>query len=155
MPKIDLHSIEQTNACGYPPPFDEPVKGRKYRRLGPAASLAKMRASHVVLEPGAWSSQRHWHRELDELLVMISGEAILVEEDGESVVRAGDVVAWPAGQENGHHLQNRGDAPCVFLVATAGDYHKDSGEYSDIDMVFEPGGYFRRDRSRYETDRVP
>jgi len=155
MPKLDLASIPQTNATGYPAPFNEPVKGRHYRRLAPATGLEKLRASHVVLEPGAWSSQRHWHSDIEELLVMIVGEAVLIDDDGESLVRAGDVVAWPAGQKNGHHLQNRSDSACVFVVAAAGDYEEDSGEYSDIDMVFNAEGYFRKDGSRYETDRIP
>lgn len=155
MPKLDLTTIAQTNATGYPAPFDEPVKGRKYRRLAPAAGLEKLRASHVVLEPGAWSSQRHWHGSIDELLVMLSGEAVLLEEDGESVVRAGDILAWPAGKKNGHHLQNRSDTRCVFVVATAGDYEVDVGEYSDIDMVFKPDGYYRRDGTKYDTQRLP
>jgi uncharacterized cupin superfamily protein len=155
MPKLDLTSIPQTNATGYPPPFNKPVQGRNYRRLAPATGLAKLRASHVVLEPGAWSSQRHWHRDIDELLVMISGEAVLVENDGESIVQAGDVVAWAAGVDNGHHLQNRSEEPCVFVVAAAGDYEVDGGVYPDIDMVFEPDGYFHKDGTRYETDRIP
>lgn len=155
MPKLDLNAIAQTNATGYPAPFDEPVKGRHYRRLAPAVGMEKLRASHVVLEPGAWSSQRHWHARIDELLVMISGEAVLVEDAGESLICAGDIVAWPAGETNGHHLQNRSDEQCVFLVAAAGDYDTDGGEYPDIDMVFDPDGYFRRDGTRYETDRIP
>jgi len=155
MPKLDLASIPQTNATGYPAPFDKPVQGRNYRRLAPVIGLEKMRASHVVLEPGAWSSQRHWHRDIDEILVMIAGEAVLVEDDGETTLHAGDVAAWPAGQENGHHLQNRGDERCTFLVVAAGNYEIDGGEYSDIDMVFEPDGYFHRDGTRYETERLP
>ena len=75
MPKIDLDSIPQTNATGYPPPFDEPVAGRWYRRLAPVAGLTLVGASHVVLKPGAWSSQRHWHRDEDELVVMLSGRS--------------------------------------------------------------------------------
>lgn len=155
MPKLELEAIEQTNATGYPPPFDAPVKGRRYRRLAPAAGLGKLRASHVMLEPGAWSSQRHWHREIDELLVMLEGEAVLVEESGETIVRPGDVLAWPAGIENGHHLQNRSAAPCVFVVASAGEYDADSGVYCDIDMVFDQEGYARRDGTRYPAKRLP
>ncbi|MDJ0979328.1 MAG: cupin domain-containing protein [Erythrobacter sp.] len=155
MPKLDLDAIPQTNATGYPAPFDTQVEGRHYRRLAPAASLAQLRASHVVLEPGAWSSQRHWHRDLDEMLVMISGEAVLVEDDGETLVLAGDVVAWAAGAKNGHHLQNRSDKPCVYVVASAGDYDADSGEYSDIDMVFDAEGYARKDGTRYPVTRLP
>ena len=33
MPKLDLDAIPQTNATGYPAPFDAPVSGRRYRRL--------------------------------------------------------------------------------------------------------------------------
>src|SRR5690606_35161961 len=105
----DLASLEQTNRTGYPDPYDKAVAGRWYRRLAPAAGLTQMGASHVVLKPGAWSSQRHWHAGVDELLVMLSGEAVLVEEDGETVLRAGDVATWPKGAANGHCLQNRGD----------------------------------------------
>ena len=155
MPKLDLAAIPQTNATGYPPPHDAPVAGRMYRRLAPLAGMAKLRASHVVLKPGAWSSQRHWHRDIDELLVMIAGEAVLVEDSGETVLRAGDVAAWPAGEANGHHLQNRSEADCVFVVSAAGAYETDGGEYPDIDMVFDPDGYARKDGTRYDTDRIP
>ena len=56
MPKLDLDAIPQTNATGYPPPCDEEVQGRWYRRLAPPAGLTEFGASHVTLEPGAWSS---------------------------------------------------------------------------------------------------
>ena len=155
MPKLDLDAIPRTNATGYPAPYDREVEGRWYRRLAPAAGLTRMGASHVTLAPGAWSSQRHWHRGQDELLVMLEGEAVLVEDEGETPVRPGDVLAWPAGVENGHHLQNRSDAPCVFVAISAGPREDDSGEYPDIDMVFDAQGYARKDGTRYETTRVP
>ncbi|MEL7690465.1 cupin domain-containing protein [Citromicrobium bathyomarinum] len=155
MPKLDLDAIPQTNATGYPPPFDAEVQGRWYRRLAPVAGLTRMGASHVTLKPGAWSSQRHWHREEDELLVMLSGEAVLVEETGETTVRPGDVVAWAAGVANGHHLQNRSDADCVFVAISAGPKDRDSGEYPDIDMMFDAEGYARKDGTRYAAKRTP
>ena len=155
MPKLDLDAIPRTNVTGYPPPFDAAVQGRWYRRLAPPAGLTLMGASHVTLEPGAWSSQRHWHAAQDELLVMLEGEAVLVEDGGETQVRPGDVLAWPAGARNGHHLQNRSAAPCVFVAISAGPREGDSGEYPDIDMVFDAAGYARKDGSRYDTTRVP
>ena len=81
MPKIDLDAIEPTNGTGYPPPFDAQVADRWYRRLAPAAGLTDFGVSHVTLRPGAWSSQRHWHYGEDEFLVMLSGEAVLVDND--------------------------------------------------------------------------
>ncbi len=155
MPKLDLDAIPQTNATGYPAPYDRQVEGRWYRRLAPPSGLTKLGASHVVLKPGAWSSQRHWHSEEDELVIMLEGEAVLVEDHGETMVQPGDILAWPAGVNDGHHLQNRTDADCVFVAISAGDDSTDRGEYPDIDMVFEPEGYFRKDGTQYPTERIP
>jgi uncharacterized cupin superfamily protein len=149
MPKIDLEAIPQTNRTGYPDPFDQAVAGRWYRRLAPAAGLSEIGASHVVLKPGAWSSQRHWHAGVDELVVMLSGEAVLVEDDGETVLRPGDVAAWPKGATNGHCLQNRTDTDCSFVAISAGDSANDRGQYPDIDMLFEPGRFTRKDGTPY------
>lgn len=155
MPKLDLDAIPDSNATGYPPPYDAAVAGRWFRRLAPTAGLTKLGASHVVLRPGSFSSQRHWHREQDELVVMIEGEAVLIEDDGETIVRAGDVLAWPAGATIGHCLHNRTDRDCVFVAVSGGDRDQDSGEYPDIDMVFDPQGYARKDGSRYPAKRIP
>lgn len=155
MPKLDLEAIPQTNATGYPAPFDAAVAGRWYRRLAPAAGLSLMGASHVTLDPGAYSSQRHWHRGQDELVVMLAGEAVLIDDGGEAPVRAGDVLAFPAGAANGHHLHNRSDAPCVFVAISAGAREDDSGVYSDIDMVFDAEGYAHKDGTRYKAPRLP
>jgi len=149
MPKIDLDAIPQSNRTGYPAPYDADVHGRWYRRLAPVAGLTAMGASHVVLKPGAWSSQRHWHAEEDELVVVLSGEAVLVEDDAETVMRAGDVAAWPKNVRNGHHFQNRSETDCVMIAISAGDSNKDWGEYPDIDLKFGERGYFHKDGRAY------
>lgn len=155
MPRIDLDAIPQANTTGYPEPYDADVKGRWYRRLAPVAGLTKLGASHVVLEPGAYSSQRHWHGGQDELVVMLEGEAVLIEDEGETTVRPGDVLAWAAGVRNGHRLHNRSDRRCVFVAISGGDREGDSGEYPDIDMVFDPEGFARKDGTRYPKRRSP
>ena len=155
MPKLELDAIPQTNATGYPAPFDAMVEGRWYRRLAPVAGLTLMGASHVTLAPGGYSSQRHWHRGQDELVVVIAGEAVLIDDSGETLVRAGDVLAFPAGEANGHHMHNRSGEPCVFVAISAGAGAADSGIYSDIDMVFDAEGYARKDGTRYPAERLP
>ncbi|MGN6154380.1 MAG: cupin domain-containing protein [Sphingomicrobium sp.] len=148
MPKLDLDKIEQTNRTGYPAPFDKDVAGRWYRRLAPAGGLTQFGVSHVTLKPGAWSSQRHWHNEEDEFLVMLSGEAVLVEDGGSTVLRCGDCAAWPKGSTNGHHLRNQSDADCTFVVVGSGA--GGAGGYSDIDMLFTAEGkYVRKDGTPY------
>lgn len=154
MPRLDLDSIPQSNATGYPAEHAAPVAGRWYRRLGPASGLSQFGASHVVLKPGAWSSQRHWHDGEDEFLVMLSGEAVLVEDDERVILRPGDICAWPQGIANGHHLRNESDADCSFVVVGAGE--RTGGGYSDIDMVFTAGDrYLHKDgREYYGARRV-
>jgi uncharacterized cupin superfamily protein len=148
MPKVDLESIEQTNRTGYPPPFNKEVAGRWYRRLAPATGLTDFAASHVVLKPGAWSSQRHWHDGEDEFLVMLSGEAVLVEDEGRTILRAGDIAAWPKGTGNGHHLINETGSDCTFVVVGGGK--NTGGGYSDIDMLFTADNrYVHKDGSPY------
>lgn len=148
MPKIDLDAIPATNATGYPPDHAGVVRGRWYRRLAPAAGLTDFGASHVTLEPGAWSSQRHWHQGEDELVVMIAGEAVLVDDAGETVMRAGDVAAFPSNDGNGHVLQNRSATPCTFVAV--GRPSETDCHYPDIDMHLTPGrGFHRRDGSDF------
>lgn len=132
MPRLDLDTIPQTNATGYPPQYADVVEGRWYRRLAPAAGLEDFGASHVVLQPGAWSSQRHWHEGEDELVVMLEGEAVLVDDSGETVMRAGDVAAFARNDGNGHVLQNRSDRPCTFVAI--GRPASTACHYPDIDM---------------------
>lgn len=136
MPKVDLDSIKQTNRSSYPPPFDEDVAGRWYRRIGKATCLTEIGVSHVVLEPGAWSAQRHWHNGLDEFVAMLEGEAVLVEDNGETVLRAGDCASFPKDVANGHHLVNRSDRPCVFLAI---DNRRGEGDchYPDADLHYD------------------
>lgn len=153
MPKIDLADIPERNATGYPPPFDAPVAGRWYKRLAPASGLTDFGASHVRLEPGAWSAQRHWHIGEDEFLVMVAGRAVLIDDEGEHSLVPGDCVAFPKNDGNGHHVVNRSDADCLFVVVGAGTPM--GGDYSDIDMRFTAGGdYVHKDGTPYAAKRV-
>jgi uncharacterized cupin superfamily protein len=132
MPKLNLQAIEQINRTGYPPPYAAAMAKRLYRRLAPAARLEDFGASHVVLEPGGISSQRHWHEEEDELVIMLAGEAVLVEEGGETILEAGDIAAFPKGAPNGHHLVNRSGANCIFVAIGKPAYGH--CHYPDIDL---------------------
>jgi len=148
MPKLDLSAIESTNRTGYPPEHARAVEGRWVRRLAPATGLTDFGASHVTLTPGAWSSQRHWHEEEDELVVMLFGEAVLVDDTGRTPMRPGDIAVFPKGDGNGHHLVNESSEDCVFVAIgrpPAGPCH-----YPDIDMQYSgANGYTHKDGSSF------
>ena len=151
MPKLDLEAIPATNRTSYPEPFASDMNGRWFRRLAPVAGLVDFGVSHVTLKPGGISSQRHWHDDEDEFVVMLSGEAVLVEDEGETVMRAGDCAVFPKGAANGHHFINRSDADCVFIAVgspPAGNCH-----YPDIDLewVGADNRYTRKDGRPYSA----
>lgn len=132
MPKLDLDAFPLTNRTGYPEPYAQAVAGRWYRRLGSQSGLEDFGVTYVTLAPGAWSSQRHWHEGEDEFVVILSGEAVLVDEVGRTPMRAGDCAAFPKGEANGHCLINESDGPCVLIAigrASASECH-----YPDIDL---------------------
>ena len=143
MPKLNLETIPQTNATGYPPAYAGEIRERWYRRLAPASGLSDFGVSHVTLKPGAWSAQRHWHVGEDEFVVMIAGEAVLIDDSGETPMQAGDCAAFPKNDGNGHCLVNRSDNDCVLIAVgkpAATDCH-----YPDIDMhLFAENGFQTR-----------
>jgi uncharacterized cupin superfamily protein len=149
MPKLNLDAIPQTNATGYPSPYAEAMAGRWYRRLAPAAGLTDFGVSHVTLAPGGISSQRHWHEGEDEFVAVLEGEAVLVEEAGETQLRAGDCAAFPKGVPNGHHLVNRSEAPCVFIAV--GKPVTTGCHYPDVDMHLDgkTSRFARKDGTPY------
>lgn len=150
MPKIDLDAAEASTATGYPQPYAADVAGRLHRSLGTLSGLKDFGVRHVTLLPGAWSSQRHWHEDEDEFLVMLQGEATLVEQTGETLLRPGDCAAFPKGVPNGHHVINRSQQPCVF-VCVGRNSDRDC-HYPDIDLLHEGASnrYLHKDRRPYD-----
>lgn len=134
MPKIDIDKVPLDTATRYPPPHNKAVEGRSRKRLGNAAGLDQFGVNLCTLKPGAASSQRHWHENEDELVYVLAGEVVMCEDDGEVVLKAGDVAAWKAGVTNGHCLINRSDRDAVF-IEVGSRAAVERAYYSDIDMM--------------------
>lgn len=117
----------------YPEPHASQVAGRSSLRLGDAAGLTQFGANLVTVPPGGRSSLRHWHRDEDEFVMVTEGEFVLVQDEGEYVMRPGDCAAWKAGDTNGHCFLNRTDRPARFLVV-GGKSPDEVATYSDVDF---------------------
>ncbi|MEP3277623.1 MAG: cupin domain-containing protein [Stappiaceae bacterium] len=101
--------------------------------LGDVVGLSQFGVRLERLSPNSRSSHRHWHETEDEFIYLISGELVLIE-DEETVLQAGDAAGWKAGQPLAHCLENRSTAEAVMLVVGSR-----SGEgvvhYPDHDVI--------------------
>ena len=139
MPKIDIDRVPVKTGSIYPAPFRAVSEARARQALGDAGGLTQFGVNLTRLPPGAATAQRHWHEAEDELVFVVSGELALIEEDGETPLRAGEAAAFKAGHADGHHLVNRsaGDAVVLEIGSRA---EVERGHYPDIDLVYEKQG---------------
>jgi len=133
MPKVDIANVKVEASTNYPEPYRAAVAGRARQRLGNAVGLDQFGVNLTRLKPGAQSSQRHWHAAEDEFVYMLEGEAVLRENDGETVLRQGDAAGFKAGAANGHCLINRSAQDAIYLeIGTRSA--REQVDYPDIDM---------------------
>jgi uncharacterized cupin superfamily protein len=143
MPKVEIGKLPWESSTGYPDPYRTAVLGRSRRRLGNAVGLDQFGVNLTRLEPRSQSSQRHWHEAEDEFVYVLQGELVLCENDGETVLKAGDAAGWKAGVDNAHCLINRSSQDALYLeIGTRAKSERAS--YPDIDLRFErkEGGNF-------------
>ena len=126
--------MPQREGTGYPQPFDAPSAGRIRQRLGNEGGLTDFGVNLMRLPPGNWSSQRHWHSHEDEFVFILEGKVVLIEDGGETLLRAGDCAAFPKNSGNGHHMINRSDGAAVHLEIGS-RAPQDLTTCSDIDMM--------------------
>ena len=136
MPKIDIANLSTDTRTGYPAPFDRVVAGRIRKRLGNAVGLDQFGVNLTTLKPGAASALRHWHEQEDELIFVLEGEVVLIEDDGETVLKPGDAAGFKAGSGIAHCLINRTDRDAVYFeVGTRAKSER--VQYPDVDFVME------------------
>jgi uncharacterized cupin superfamily protein len=134
MPKIDIRSVAGSNKSSYPEPYATQMAGRSYQYLGDAAGLTQFGVNLVTMQPGAVSSLRHWHSGEDEFVWVVTGELVLVQDGGETVLSAGEAAGFKAGDPDGHHFQNRSGVVASFLaIGTRAGF--DTCTYSDVDLI--------------------
>ena len=84
----------------------------------PLAEIAKSKNLHFdvrSLLPGKFSYPYHFHRNAEELFVILEGEATLRSPDGFKEIVKGDLLFFEEGPAGAHQLYNHSDSPCVYL----------------------------------------
>lgn len=100
-------------------------------RLGRAGGLTGLGVNIVTIPPGSRSSQRHWHSDAEEFLLVLEGEATVIQDAGPQLLMPGDCAVWPAGQPDGHVVENRASVPLRYLIAGTNPV-SDRVRYPDI-----------------------
>jgi uncharacterized cupin superfamily protein len=153
MPRIDIAKLPTDTRTGYPPPHDRVVVGRERKRLGNAAGLDQFGVNLTTLKPGAASALRHWHEQEDELIFVLEGEVMLIEDGGETVLKSGDAAGFKANNPNGHHLVNKSDRDVTYLeVGSRSKYERVHYPGVDLMVVRDDKGmrYTHRDGEPYQ-----
>ena len=146
MPKVDVSKAQIRTIAAYPGGLHQGTEGRTKVMLGDVCGLTQFGVNLTRLAPGARSSHRHWHEREDEFVYVVEGEVVLIEDDGETVLRAGDSAGWKAGSPNGHCLVNKSGSDAVFVeIGTRSP--TDKFHYPDVDLAGvkdESGARFTR-----------
>lgn len=95
---------------------DDPLGAYTAELISDTGGLTQFGAFVEELAPGGRSSLPHWHREEDEMVLILSGTVALWEDGGETGLEPGDAVCWPAGDEIAHCLVNRGADTARYVV---------------------------------------
>ena len=135
MPKIDIAKAQVRTTSAYPEQFKQPCVGREKTVLGDLAGLTQFGVNRTKLPPGVASSLRHWHEQEDEFIYVLDGELMLVEDGGETLLKAGDAAGWKAGVANGHMLVNKSTRDAVYLeIGTR--VPRERAHYPDYDLLY-------------------
>jgi len=136
MPKVDIATVPVKSGTLYPAQFQAECRGRHKQALGDGVGLTQFGVNITRISPGAASALRHWHEQEDEFIYMLEGELVLVENDGEVVLKPGDAAGFKAGSGNAHRLINRGSRDAVYFeVGTRAKSER--VHYPDVDLVME------------------
>jgi uncharacterized cupin superfamily protein len=135
MPKIDISKAQLRTTNVYPEQFKKPVEGRQKAVLGDLAGLTQFGVNRTRLPPGVASSLRHWHEREDEFVYILEGEVMLVEDGGETLLKAGDAAGWKAGVANGHMLVNRSNRDAIYLEIGS-RLPNERAHYPDYDLLY-------------------
>jgi uncharacterized cupin superfamily protein len=132
-PVVALTDVAEHRNVIYPPHLSGPFKGRAKRRVGEAVGMKNFGFNVATLEPGAWSSHRHWHTRQDEMIYLLEGELTLVNDSGRKLIKPGMAVGFPANAGEGHNLVSTGTTTAVYIEV--GDrLPGDDVFYPDVDL---------------------
>ncbi len=87
------------------------------------------------VEPDNATWPYHFEAGEEEWLIVVEGEVTVRTPGGESVLRAGDVVCFPAGAAGAHSVRNHTEAPARFVMPSTNARYGGASVYPDSGKV--------------------
>lgn len=109
--------------------------GGRIGSIGPRIGARELGYNLTAIAPGKAAFPKHSHRANEEMFFVLEGNGELRIGDAVHAVRAGDVIACPAGgPETAHQLFNTGEVELRFLAVSTMRYpevceYPDSGKF--------------------------
>ena len=113
--RANVKELTPQIGTGYPTPLDEPCLLREKTNLGDQVGLSQFGVNLLVLQPGSWSAQRHWHKNEDEFVYILEGHPTLYTNDGKTPLAPGMCSGFKAGSGDSHCLMNETDEDVIYL----------------------------------------
>ena len=135
LPALDPAIVTEIRGSGYPEPYRSRMGDRAKKKLGDACGISRFGVNLVTLGPGGQSALRHWHTLEDEFVYVLSGEVVLISDEGEQILQAGMFAGYPAGKRNAHHFVNRSATAAQYLEI-GNRIEGDNAFYPDDDLMW-------------------
>lgn len=101
----------------------------------------KCRVNFVEVEPGNFAFGFHYHECEEEVFYIISGTGAVRTAKGEQTVRAGEVIAFPAGPDGAHVIRNGSNSEKLVYIDFGTCCLPEIVHFPDINKIMVNGPY--------------
>ena len=82
----------------------------------PEEEVSKCRVNFVEVDPGNYAYGYHYHEVNEEVFYVISGQGAVRTKNGEIMLKAGDVIAFPTGIKGAHIMRNPSETEKLVYI---------------------------------------
>jgi uncharacterized cupin superfamily protein len=126
-----------------------PIPHFSWKASTPLEELSNSKYLHFDIKslfPGKFSYPYHFHRNAEELFIIMEGEGTLRTPQGYETILKGDILFFEEGESGTHQLYNHSDGPLVYIdIRTKANIdvceYPDSGKINILPAmdIFEKG----------------
>ncbi len=97
---------------------NSPIPHFSWKSSLPLEEISKSKYLHFDIKslfPGKFSYPYHFHRNAEELFIILSGEATLRSPEGYAPIAKGDLLFFAEGPPGAHQIYNHSDEPFIYV----------------------------------------